>query len=135
DFVARGEANLTLLFARIDLARASAAVGNRPAPFDDAERGAMLVYRAPKMGAARRDVDAELWSSPALYSRGVGTELKGPMPAAFLGHQDARFEQDQVDVAHMIELDGMADVLGRSCERRLNPPQMCQLISLSSCAM
>jgi hypothetical protein len=35
----------------------------------------------------------------------------------------------------VIQPDGRADDLGRSCEGRLNPPQMCQLISMPSRAI
>jgi hypothetical protein len=35
----------------------------------------------------------------------------------------------------MTQPDGMADDVDRSFERRLDPPQMCQLISMSFCAM
>ena len=38
-------------------------------------------------------------------------------------------------VPKLIQPDGIADDLGRSCEGRLNPPQMCQLISMPSCAI
>jgi hypothetical protein len=85
------------------------------------------------------DADAELWLSRAQRFPEVGAELQTPMPIAFVGHMVAGFEQDQPDVARtgaedMILL-GHGDNVDRSFERRLNPPQMCQLISMSPCAM
>jgi hypothetical protein len=76
----------------IDLACALAAVGNRPAPFEDVESESGAGLPRAKNGAARREADAELRRSPAQCSREVGAELKAPTPAAFLGHQDAGFE-------------------------------------------
>jgi hypothetical protein len=45
------------------------------------------------------DSDAELRLSRAQRSPKVGAELRAPMPAAFVGHMVAGFEQDQLDVA------------------------------------
>jgi hypothetical protein len=116
--------NLTRLFSGTDLARALAAVGSRPVPFEDIERGPVLVYRAEKMVQHAKDADVGL-PSPAQRSREVGAELQAPMPAACVANQEAGFGQP----------DGMADDLGRSYGRRRNTRQMCQLKSMSSCGI
>lgn len=72
---------------------------NRPAPCEDAEPGPILVYRTPKMVQHAVDSDAELRLSRAQRSPKVGAEFQAPMPAAFVGHMVAGFEQDQLDVA------------------------------------
>jgi hypothetical protein len=108
---------LSGLFTKTDLARAFAAVLNRPAPFEDVERGLVLVYRAPKMLQHAAERMAQLWPSPAQCSREVRAELK--LPSC-----DTRMAGSK-----------MSDDLGRSCECQLNPPQKGRLISMSSSAM
>jgi hypothetical protein len=102
----------------IDLACAFAAVGNRPAPFEDVESGPVLVYRAPKMGqhAAKRmrSCDGRRRSVLAKSAPNLRRQCR------LLSW-----------VTRMLG-STTADDLGRRCERRLNPPQMCQLISMSS---
>ena len=100
DFVKRGEANLTRLFSRTDLAHAVVAVGNSLPRLGDVQCDPV----GPKMVQHAGAADAEFRSSPAQRSRDI--------------------------IQH-----GRVDDLGRSCERRLNPPQMCQLISMPSCAI
>jgi hypothetical protein len=56
--------------------------------------------------------------SPAQPSDEVGTELQTPVPNAPVGHQDAAFGQDQLDIAQaqaedMVQPSGMVDDLGR----------------------
>ena len=55
--------------------------------------------------------------SPAKPSGEVGTELQAPVPNALVGHQDAAFGQDQLDITqaqaeHMVQPYGMVDDLG-----------------------
>jgi hypothetical protein len=100
DFVKRGEANLTRLFSRTDLAHAVVAVGNSLPRLGDVQCDPV----GPKMVQHAGAADPEFRSSPAQRSRDI--------------------------IQH-----GRVDDLGRSCERRLNPPQMCQLISIPSCSI
>jgi hypothetical protein len=93
--------NLMRSFSGTDLA-GLAAVGDRPVSFEDVERDPMLFYRAPKIVQRPAGADAESRPSTALPSILEGMMLP----------------------------DDVAD-LDQACGRRLKPPQMCQLSSMS----
>jgi hypothetical protein len=61
--------------------------------------------------------------------------LPRPKMAQDAADADAEFRLLPARRSRDIIQHGMVDDLGRSCERRLNPPQMCQLISMPSCAI
>jgi hypothetical protein len=61
--------------------------------------------------------------------------LPRPKMAQHAADADAEFRLLTARRSRNIIQHGMVDNLGRSCERRLNPPQICQLISMPSCAI
>ena len=94
---------------------------------EDVEHDTMLIHRPPQIVQHTSDADehlvqvprvARLRSAPAQPPGEVGTELEAPMPNAFMGHYDATFRQDQLDIAQaeaedVIQSDRVADDLRR----------------------
>jgi hypothetical protein len=105
-----------------------------PILHQNVEYDPVLVHRAPQNSAARRG-RGRTPRQDARYRRGCGrlrgsllaksaTELQAPMPDALIGHHDAAFGQDQLDVAqaeteHVIQPDSMADDFGRKPMARI----------------
>ena len=123
-------------------------LGGCPVPpilYQDVEHDPVLVHRAPQIVQYAPDADEHLIKvpgisglrpSPAQSPGEVRTELQAPKPNAFVGHYDAAFGQDKLDVAQaeaedVIQPDGMADDLGRKPMPRIRGGLECHDVSLA----
>ena len=66
----------------------------------------MLIHRTPQIVQHAADADEHLVEMPSVAGlrsspTQVGTELQAPMPDALVGHHDAAFGQDQLDVTQL----------------------------------
>ena len=116
-----------------------------PILHQNVEYDPVLVDRAPQIvqhaaGADEHLIEmpgiAGLRSSPTQSSGEVRTEFQAPMPDALMGHNDAAFSQDQLDVTqteteHVIQPDGMADDLGCKPMPRKRGGLVCHLVSFA----
>ena len=112
---------------------------------EDVEHDTILIHRPPQIVQHTSDADehlvqvsrvARLRSAPAQPPGEVGTELEAPMPNAFMGHYDATFRQDQLDIAQaeaedVIQPDRMADNVGGKPVSRIRGGFGCHSVSLA----
>ena len=112
---------------------------------ENVEHDTMLIHRPPQIVQHTSDADehlvqvprvARLRSASAQPPGEVGTELKAPMPNAFMGHHDATFRQDQLDITQaeaedVIQPDRVADDLGRKPVSWIRGGFRCHSVSLA----
>ena len=98
-----------------------------PVLHQDVQHDAMLVHGPPQIVQHAPDADEHLVEAsgvsrlrlaPAQPPGKVGAELQAPVPDTFVGHHDAAFRRDQLDVAQaeaedVIQPDRVADNLRR----------------------